>query len=57
MTKVGQKIRQNVEDVKEFSVSEDDIARVIKKRKNWSAPGVDDIENLWWNVFKVCWIP
>ena len=34
MTKVGQKIRQKVEDVKEFIVSEDDIARVIKKRKN-----------------------
>ena len=42
---VGQKIKQDLEDVREFLVSEDDIARVIKKRKNWTAPGIDDIEN------------
>ena len=23
-----------------------------KKMKNWTAPGMDGIQNLWWNWFK-----
>ena len=45
MIEVKQKIKQKVENVREFIVSKDKIARVIKKRKNWTAPGIDDIEN------------
>ena len=33
MIEVGQKIRQKVEDVREFIVNEDDVARVIKKEE------------------------
>ena len=47
MMEVGHKIRQKVEDVREFFVREDGIARVIKKRKDWTAPGIDGIENFW----------
>ena len=33
MIEVGQKIRQKVEDVREFIVNADDVASVIKKEK------------------------
>ena len=46
-----------MEDVREFIVSEDNIAKGIKKRKNWTALGIDDIENFWWSMFEVCWRP
>ena len=52
---VRQKISQKVEDVREFIVSEDNIARVIQKRMNCTAPEIDGIENFWWKTFKVYW--
>ena len=52
LIEVGQKIKQKVENVREFIVRKNDISRVIKKRKNWTAPGIDDIENFWWKIFK-----
>ena len=52
MIEVGQKIKQKVENVREFIVRKNDIARVIKKRKNWTAPGIDGIGNFWWKIFK-----
>ena len=55
MIEVRQKIRQNVEDVREFIVSEDDIARIIKIRKNWTAPGICSFKNFCWKLFEVCW--
>ena len=54
MIEVGQKIKQKVENVREFIVRKNDIARVIKKRKNWTAPGIDGIGNFWWKYSKVC---
>jgi len=56
MEVIGNKIREKVHRVEEFKVSESDIEKIIKKRKNWTAP-VDGIENYWWKVFKVCWRP
>ena len=54
MEKVKQKIREKIHTVTEFKVSESDIEKVIKKRKNWTAPGIDEIENFWWKIFQVC---
>ena len=49
----GHKIK--VYTVEEFDVTEDNLASVFKKRKNWSAPGVDEIQNNWWKKFKRIW--
>ena len=57
MEKVEKKIRAKVTNVKEFIVAESDIAIIIKQRKNWTAPGIDGIENFWWKIFKSCWRP
>ena len=33
------------------------LKKIIKKRKNWSAPGADGIQNYWWKKFNVTWRP
>ena len=47
MMKVKQQISEKVSWVEELNVTE-----VIRKRKNWSAPGVDGIPNFWWKNLK-----
>lgn len=57
MHEVGKRIQQKVTSVEEFQVNETDLGNVIRGRKNWTAPGVDGIENYWWKIFRVCWQP
>ena len=57
MKVIEDKIRAKVHDVDEFKVTEAGIKRVIGKRKNWTAPGIDGIENFWWKTFKASWRP
>ena len=40
------------ENVKEFTLTEKRVAGEIRKRKNWTAPGIDGIQNYWWKTFK-----
>lgn len=35
----------------EVEITEDDIKLALKKTNNWSAPGVDGIQNYWWKHF------
>ena len=39
-----------VKSTSEFKVTEKDLQDVAKKRKNWSAPGIDGITNYWWKT-------
>lgn len=55
MKVVEQKLKEKVQDVKEFVVTREDLAKVVKRRKNWSAPGIDGIQNFWWKRFKEAW--
>jgi len=57
MTVIGEKIKSKVHRVREFQVSEEDIQKTVRNRKNWTAPGIDGIENFWWKHFKACWKP
>ena len=45
MKAVEGKIKAKVHTVREFVVTESEIGKVISKRKNWTAPGIDRIEN------------
>lgn len=36
---------------KEFVITREDLAKLVKRRKNWSAPGIDVIQNYWWKKF------
>lgn len=38
----------------EVNISESDIIATFKKMKNWTAPGVDGIQNYWWKTFTSC---
>ena len=43
-------LRDKVKSISEFKVTEKDLQGVAKKRKNWSAPGIDEITNYWWKT-------
>ena len=52
MQKVKMALREKVKNVKEFTLTEKRVVGEIRKRKNWTAPGIDGIQNYWWKRFK-----
>ena len=52
MDEVAGKLKRMVVEVKEFDVTEEKLIEVIKKRKNWSSPDIDGIQNYWLKRFK-----
>ena len=48
MEEIATRLKSKVKIVKNFNISSDDISKIIKRRKNWSAPGVDGIQNYYW---------
>ena len=51
MEKVKAELNEKVNNVKEFKITEDKLKKETAKRKNWTAPGVDGIQNFWWKKF------
>ena len=47
MKEIEKRLREKIETISEFKVTEEDLQDVIKKSKNWSAPGIDGITNYW----------
>lgn len=43
MKVVEQKLKEKVQDVKELVIIRENLAKVVKRRNNWSAPGTDGI--------------
>ena len=43
--KVVGKLKRMIVEVKKFDVMEEKLTEIIKKRKNWSSPGIDRIRN------------
>ena len=41
MKEIEKRLREKVKTTGEFKVTEKDLQDVVKKRKNWSAPGID----------------
>ena len=52
MEEVAGKLKRMSIEVKEFDLTEEKLTEIIKKRKNWSSPGIDGIQNYWWKKFK-----
>ena len=50
-------IIEMLKDMHEFSLSDKNIRKAIKKEKNWTAPGVDGIENFGLKMFAATWKP
>ena len=47
MQAVANKIKDMVMQVEEMTVEGGKLQHILKKRKNWSAPGIDGIQNFW----------
>ena len=52
MDNVSEKIKAKVQQVEDLVITERTLYEIIRKRKNWSAPGVDGIQNFWWKKFR-----
>ena len=44
MDEIKERLSKKIKSVKEFVVAEDELSKVVKKRKNWSAPGIDGVQ-------------
>ena len=57
MENIKKKLEELVTSIKEMEITEISLMKIIKKRKNWSAPGADGIQNCWWKSFSEIWNP
>ena len=57
MQTVTNKIKDKVTQIEEMTVEMGKLQNILKKRKNWSAPGIDGIQNFWWKKLTSTWRP
>ena len=55
MSTVAEKIRAKIKEVEEIEITEKKLYELLRKRKNWSAPGIDKIPNFWWKKLSGSW--
>ena len=55
MSTIAQKIKAKVVDIQDFTIREEKMHSIVKRRKNWSAPGINGIQNYWWKKMKGTW--
>ena len=53
--KIKEELRKKIRDVQHIEISEETIGKVIKRRKNWTLPGIKGIQNFWWKKFNRIW--
>ena len=53
MEEVKKQLNEKVNIVQEFEIENENesLRKEIRKRKNWTAPGIDGIQNYWWKNF------
>ena len=39
-----EELRKKIRDVQDIEISEETIGKVIKRRKNWTSPGIEEIQ-------------
>ena len=52
MEEVKAKLGKRANLVSEFAITVENMKKEIVKRKNWTAPGIDGIQNFWWKKFE-----
>ena len=52
MDNVKEELKTSINTVKEFTIEEERLIKIVKKRKNWTSPGIDGIQNYWWKKFR-----
>ena len=48
MESVSKKLRDKITNVKEFDIKEKTLEKETKKKKNWTALGIDGTQKFWW---------
>ena len=47
MEEIRTQLNEKVSQVYEFNVIFEKVKKEVAKRKGWTAPGIDDIQNYW----------
>ena len=42
-------LNKKVNQVNEFNIAFEKVKKEVAKRKGWIAPGIDGVQNYWWN--------
>ena len=48
MEEIRSKLNGKVSQVNKFNITFEKVKKEVAKRKRWTAPGVDGIQNYWW---------
>ena len=51
MKEVKAELSEKANIVSQFEITEEKLRKETSKRKNWTAPGIDGIQNYWWKKF------
>ena len=52
MESLSKQLRDKITSVKEFNITVETLGKETKKRKNWTAPEIDGIQNFWLKKLK-----
>ena len=55
MEKIKEELRNKIRDEQDIQINEETTEKVIKRRMNWTSPGIDGIQNFWWKKFSGTW--
>ena len=50
MGEAREALKGKVHKVEQFTIKKEVLSSTAKKRKNWTSPGTDDIQNYWWKM-------
>ena len=48
MEEIRRQLNEKVNKVNEFNITFEKVKKEVAKRKGWTAPGIDGIQNYWW---------
>ena len=48
MEEIGRQLNEKVSQVNNFNITFERVKKEVTKRKGWTAPGIDGIQNYWW---------
>ena len=46
-------LNEKVNQVKEFNITFEKVKKEVAKRKGWTAPGINKIQNYWWKKLEL----
>ena len=52
MEEIGRQLHKKVNSFNDLTVIFDKVIKEVAKRKGWTAPGIDGIQNYWWKKFE-----